>query len=76
VLNRILQHLENVGATFSSTKFMLAVPTAVIVGHKCTFKGQVPEDSKVQKICDWPVPKNAMQVHGFLGTCSILHIFI
>jgi len=72
VLNHILQHLENVGATVSTTKFILATLTAVIVGHMCTFEGRVPDDSKVQKIHDWPVPKNAMQVHGFLGMCSVL----
>jgi hypothetical protein len=39
VLNHILQHLENVGTTVSVTKFVLAALTAVIVGHKCMFKG-------------------------------------
>jgi hypothetical protein len=39
ILNRILQCLENVGATVSTTKFVLATPTAIIIGHKCTFKG-------------------------------------
>jgi len=76
VLNRILQRLENVGATVSATKFVLAAPTAIIVGHKCTFEGRVPEDSKVQKIRDWPEPKNATHVRGFLGTCGVLRIFI
>jgi len=47
VINRILQRLENVGVMVSATKFVLATPTAIIVGHKCTFKGHVPEDSKV-----------------------------
>jgi hypothetical protein len=76
VLNRILQRLENIGATVSATKFVLAAPTAIIVGHKCTFEGRVPEDSKVQKIRDWPEPKNAMHVCRFLGTCGVLCIFI
>jgi len=76
ILNHILQRLENIGATVSATKFVLAAPTAIIVGHKCTFEGRVPEDSKVQKIRDWPEPKNAMHVRGFLGTCRVLHIFI
>jgi len=76
VINRILQRLENVGVTVSATKFVLAAPTAIIVGHKCTFEGHVPEDSKVQKICDWPECRTVMQVRGFLGTCSVLRIFI
>jgi hypothetical protein len=76
VINHILQHLENVGATVSTSKFVLALPTATIVGHKCTFKGRMTEESKVQKIRDWPEPTNHMQVRRFLGTCSVLCIFI
>jgi hypothetical protein len=76
MINHILQHLENVGATVSTSKFILAAPTTTIVGHKCTFKGHVPEESKIQKICDWPEPTNHTQVCRFLGTCGVLCIFI
>jgi hypothetical protein len=76
VIHRILQRLENVGATVSATKFVLAAPTAIILGYKCTIDGRVPEESKTQKIRDWPEPKNATQVRGFLGTCGVLRIFI
>jgi hypothetical protein len=76
VINRILQHLENVGATVSASKFVLAAPTATIVGHKCTFEGRVPDEFKVQKIRDWPEPTNHTQVRRFLGTCGVLCIFI
>jgi hypothetical protein len=58
VINHILQCLENIGTTVSMSKFILAVPTATIVGHKCTFKRHMPEESKVQKIRDWPEPTN------------------
>jgi hypothetical protein len=76
MINRILQHLENIGTTISTSKFILAAHTATIVGHKCTFEGCMPEESKVQKIHDWPEPTNHTQVHRFLGTCGVLHIFI
>jgi len=75
-INCILQRLENVGTTVSASKFVIVVPTTTIVGHKCMFEGCVPEESKVQKICDWPEPTNHTQVHGFLGTCGVLCIFI
>ncbi|KIO03787.1 hypothetical protein M404DRAFT_144659, partial [Pisolithus tinctorius Marx 270] len=65
----ILQHLQNVRATISEKKFILAAPSAVIVGHKCTFKGHVPKESK-------PECHNLTQVCGFLGVCSVLCIFI
>ncbi|KIK33770.1 hypothetical protein CY34DRAFT_60672, partial [Suillus luteus UH-Slu-Lm8-n1] len=32
IINRILQRLRNVGVTVSATKFVLAAPSAVIVG--------------------------------------------
>jgi hypothetical protein len=76
VMHHILQHLGNVGVTISATKFVIAAPSAVIVGHKCTFEGCIPKGTKVQKICDWPIPTNQSQVCGYLGTCGVLHIFI
>ncbi|KIN96036.1 hypothetical protein M404DRAFT_88635, partial [Pisolithus tinctorius Marx 270] len=77
VVNCILQCLQNVRATISAKKFMLATPSAVIIGHKCTFEGHNPEESKVQKIhwklhslhCDWPECCNLTQVRGFLSVC-------
>jgi hypothetical protein len=76
IVNQILQHLQNVGATVSAKKFVLAAPDAVIVGHKCTFEGQIPHEAKVQKIQDWPECASVMHVHGFLGTYGVLRIFI
>jgi hypothetical protein len=76
MINCILQRLENVGVTVSASKFVLAAPTATIIGHKCMFEGRVPEESKVQRIRDWPEPTNHTQVRGFLGTCGVLRIFI
>jgi transposase InsO family protein len=76
VVHRIIQRLENVGATISAKKFVLAAPTAVILGFKCTIDGRVPEESKTQKIQDWPECKTVTQVRGFLGTCGVLRIFI
>jgi hypothetical protein len=76
VMHHILQCLKNIGVTISTTKFVIAAPSAVIIGHKCTFEGRVPEDTKVQKIHNWPIPTNQSQVHRYLGTCGVLHIFI
>jgi hypothetical protein len=76
VVNRILQRLQNVGATVSAKKFVLAAPDVVIVGHKCTFEGRIPHEAKVQKIQDWPECVSVTHVCGFLGTCGVLRIFI
>jgi hypothetical protein len=78
VVNQILQHLQNVGATVSTTNFVLAAPDAVIVSHKCTFKGWIPHEAKGQNIQDWPDCASVRLTHirRFLGTCGVLHIFI
>ena len=47
VVYRILQRLQNVSAMVSVKKFILAAPNATIVGHKCTFEGQIPHELKV-----------------------------
>ncbi|KIJ08297.1 hypothetical protein PAXINDRAFT_41508, partial [Paxillus involutus ATCC 200175] len=70
IINRILQHLQNVGATVSAKKFVLTAPDATIVGHKCTIEGRIPHENKVQKIQDWPECLNMTHVCGFLGVCG------
>jgi hypothetical protein len=76
VVNRILQRVQNVGATVSAKKFILAALDAVIAGHKCTFEGQIPHEAKVQKIQDWPECTSVTHVRGCLGMCGVLRIFI
>ena len=41
VVHRIRQRLQNVNATVSAKKFILAALDATIVGHKCTSEGRV-----------------------------------
>ena len=61
---------------FSSWKMDLCVPEVVVVGHKCTYSGQYPEDQKVQKIQDWPNCTTLTEVRGFLGVCGIVRIWV
>jgi len=67
VINCILQQLENVSVMVSATKFVLAAPTAIIIRHKCTCEGRIPEDSKVQKIHDWPECRTVVTIKFSLG---------
>jgi hypothetical protein len=55
-VNQILQWLKYVGSTFSGKKFELCIPTIVILGQQCNYKGRVPHEAKTQKIQDWPIP--------------------
>jgi len=75
-VHRILHRLHCAGATVSAKKLFIAVPEVVILGHKCTYDGRVPDDSKIAKIRDWPSCKNLTDVRAFLGTTGFMRLWI
>ena len=52
------------------------MPEVIILGHKCMYKGWVPDDSKTAKICDWPPCKNLHDVCAFLSVTEYIYIWI
>lgn len=54
----------------------MAVPKVIILGHKCTYEGHVPNDSKAAKIRDWPQCKNVTDVCAFLGVTGYMRVWI
>ena len=74
--SRVVQRIGAVGGTISGKKIALCAPHGVIVGQKCTYEGRVPEDGKVDKIRNWPEPRNLTELRGFLGTCGVVRMFI
>jgi hypothetical protein len=75
-VNRVIQRIKHAGGTFSGLKSFICVESAVVVGHKCTINGRLPDDTRVQKILDWPICQNLKEVWGFLGTLGTVRIFI
>ena len=75
-MNRILQRMGAAGGTFSGKKAFMCVPDIIVLGHKCTYEGRMPDDSKVQKIRDWPSCKTVSDVRAFLGTMGLVRIFV
>jgi hypothetical protein len=75
-VHRILHCLRCASATVSMKKLFVAVPEVVILGHKCTYEGRMPDDSKTAKIHDWPPCKTITNVHAFLGITGYMRIWI
>jgi len=75
-VNRVMHRIKQSGATFSAIKVQLCRPKALIVGQMCTPEGRLPDESKVTKILNWPLPGNTSQVRGFLGLCGTVRIWI
>ena len=75
-LHRILHRIECAGATFSGKKMQVCRPNVIILGQKCTQEGRKPEDTKVDKVRNWPHPRVVKDVRAFLGLCGTMRIWI
>ena len=75
-VNWILQQVQHARGTFSAANSHICVPSAIVVGHLCTYEGCLPDTAHVQKIVDWPICQSLTEVWGFLGTIGTIQIFI
>jgi len=75
-LNRIVQRMKYCGGTFSAHKLALCVPEIIVVGHRCTYEGRLPDESKTAAVVKWGPCKDLSEVRAFLGTIGVLRIFI
>ena len=75
-VHRVIHRLRHAGATISTPKIFIAAPEVVVLGHKCTYEGHIPENSKAAKIQTWPPCTNITDVHAFLGTAGTMRIWI
>jgi hypothetical protein len=75
-VNRIMHRVKCAGVTFAPKKAQVCRQDVIIIGQKCTPQGRLPEDDKVQKVKDWPIPTTPKEVRGFLGLCGTVRIWI
>jgi len=75
-LNRIVQRMKYCGGTFSGPKLFLCVTEIFVLGHRCTFEGRMPDESRVAAIRKWGPCSNLSEVRAFLGTVGVVRIFI
>ena len=48
-------------------KLQLCQPEIIVVGRKCTYKGQEPDVTTVEKVIKWLECRNVLEVREFLG---------
>ena len=75
-LNHVIQRTKYCGSMFSGLKMVLCVEEIMVVGHRCTPLGRLPDPLYVDKIAKWGPCKDLSEVHAFLGTMGVCHIFI
>ena len=57
-------------------KMLLFQASVIFLGHVLSADGISANPEKVDKVRDWSVPKNAKELHSFLGLVSYYHWFI
>src|SRR5216684_859630 len=75
-LNRVVQCIKYYGGTFSRPKSVLCAEEIIVVGHRCTPLGQLPDPKYINKIVKWGPCKDVSEVRVFLGTIGICRMFI
>jgi hypothetical protein len=64
------------GGTFSGHKLTVCAPEIIVLSHRCTYEGRLPDESRVATIRNWGPCKSLTDVRAFLGTVGVLRIFI
>jgi hypothetical protein len=75
-VNRVCQRMKYAGGTFSGKKSFICNPEIIVLGHRCTYEGRMPEAGIAESILTWPECKNKHDVRAFLGTAGQLRMFI
>lgn len=75
-VNRITQRMKYAGGTFSGTKSQICRREILVVGHRCTPEGRLPDESRAAVIKAWGPCRDLSEVRAFLGTIGVARIFI
>jgi hypothetical protein len=75
-VNRVVQRMKYAGGTFSGFKSILCAREILVLGHRCTPEGRLPDITKVDKIANWGPLHDLSDVRAFLGTIGVCRMFI
>jgi Integrase zinc binding domain/RNase H-like domain found in reverse transcriptase len=75
-LNRVVHRMKYCGGTYSGFKTFLCADEILVLGHRCTIAGRLPDKSRVSKIVNWGPCCDLTDVRAFLGTIGVCRLFI
>ena len=75
-VHKILEALRLAKLYVNEKKTNLFAYEIKFLGHKISQSGIEADGSKVDKILEWPIPKNANEVRAFLGLVRYLNAFL
>ena len=75
-LGEVFNRLAQAGLKLKPSKCTLFNKRVQYLGHVVSDQGVETDESKVQTVRDWPVPRHKSDVRAFLGTCGYYRRFI
>ena len=72
----VLGCIAQAGLKLKPKKCHLFKKEVTFLGHKLLSRGVLPNPDNVQKLLDWPVPRNVTEVRGFLGLGNYYRRFV
>jgi hypothetical protein len=72
----VLEALHEAGVIVSIKKSSLFAEKIEFLGHIISPEGLEVAASKVEKILDWPAPRNVVEIRAFLGLVNYIDGFI
>ena len=75
-ITMVFGHLKEFNLKIKPKKSFFFQSSVLFLGHLLSKDGILPNPEKVNKVKDWPILKNAKEVHSFLGLASYYRRFI
>lgn len=75
-LNLVMETLESNQLYVKKSKCTFAAQKVDYLGHVISKQGVEMDQTKIEAICNWPIPKNIKELRGFLGLTGYYRRFI
>jgi hypothetical protein len=75
-LRTIFERIRDAGMKLSPDKCSFLKQEVSYLGYKITKDGTMTDNSKIEKIVDWPTPKTLEDLRSWLGLCGYYRKFI
>jgi hypothetical protein len=75
-IRAVLDELRRHVLFIKRSKCSIGAPSVAYLGHVISAQGVAMDPAKVQAIHDWPIPRSARAVRGFLGLAGYYRKFV
>jgi hypothetical protein len=76
VLQQVFDLLRHANFRLHDKKCKFTMPEILYLGHKISEHGIRVDESKIEVVKNWPIPKSIKDVRAFLGYCNYYREFV